>query len=127
MRAPRGVLVEVLEGLRRRDGLTPLVSTVTSTLPVAPGGVTARIRLSFSTSKEAAGVAPNLTDVPTSLWPKPVPSISTTVPPLGTPRLGVTVSAVPGSAGGSVGATSGKPSGSAVPSDAWPAVKPLPQ
>ncbi len=62
----------------RRRSSPPAVVTVTSTVPLAPGGAVAVISSGESSSKEVAGATPNLTPVAP---PKFFPVIVTFVPP----------------------------------------------
>ena len=66
--------------------MPPVVVTVTSTVPVAPGGAVAVMLVALLTVKFVALVAPNLTAVaPVRL----VPVIVTVVPPVAGPVLGL--------------------------------------
>lgn len=65
----------------------PGLVTVTSTVPLVPGGDTAVIDLAEFTVKPAAGTEPNITPVAVV---KPLPVIVTVVPPAGGPAFGAT-------------------------------------
>ena len=73
--------------------MPPAVVTVTSTVPVAPGGEVAVIWPGLLTVNEAAGVPPKFTAVTAK---KLVPVIVTMVPPVTGPVFGLTLVTVGG-------------------------------